>query len=127
MIAAIGGWFDRYVSFALGGGYTDDGSEKIAELADEHLFWFLYPLTESQDLARAYTPCVVNFLGFDGTSRFQYRGKLDNRRTELWVERYPNLLNAMKEIKNMGEYSGTQLPLRDLSSRHVPQTAQKSS
>ena len=51
MIAAIGGWFDRYVSFALVGDYTDDGSVKIAELADEHLFWFLYTLTESQDLA----------------------------------------------------------------------------
>lgn len=32
---------------------ADEGSEKIAELADEHLFQFLYILTESQDLTRA--------------------------------------------------------------------------
>ena len=31
----------------------DDGSEKIAGVADEHLFGFPYILTESQDLARA--------------------------------------------------------------------------
>ena len=42
--------------------FPDHGSEKIAEITDEHLFRFPYTLTESEDLARAYMPFVLHFL-----------------------------------------------------------------
>ena len=91
--------------------YPDDSPEKMAEFADEHLFRFPYLLDESQDVARAYDAvCTPDFFGFDRTFRLQYRGRLDNLRMERSGERSPDLLNAMLEIKNRGEYSGVQLP-----------------
>ena len=73
---------------------------------------FSYLLDESQEVARAYDAvCTPDFFGFDGALRLQYRGRLDNLRMERGGgERSPDLLNAMREIKKAGKYSGVQLP-----------------
>jgi peroxiredoxin len=91
--------------------YPDDSPEKMADFANEYGFRFPYLLDESQEVARAYDAvCTPDFFGFDGALQLQYRGRLDNLRMDRGADRSPDLVNAMREIKTMGRFSGVQLP-----------------
>ena len=91
--------------------YPDDSPEKMADFANEYGFRFPYLLDESQEVARAYDAvCTPDFFGFDGTLQLQYRGRLDNLRMDRGGDRSPDLVNAMREIKTTGRFSGVQLP-----------------
>lgn len=91
--------------------YPDDSPEKMFDFATEYGFRFPYLLDESQEVARTYDAvCTPDFFGFDGARRLQYRGRLDNLRMEREGDRSPDLVNAIREIKTTGRFSGVQLP-----------------
>jgi len=91
--------------------YPDDSPEKMSDFATEYGFRFPYLLDESQEVARTYDAvCTPDFFGFDGSLHLQYRGRLDNLRMEREGDRSPDLVNAMREIKATGRFSGVQLP-----------------
>jgi peroxiredoxin len=91
--------------------YPDDSPEKMFDFATEYGFRFPYLLDESQEVARTYDAvCTPDFFGFDGARDLQYRGRLDNLRMEREGDRSPDLVNAMREIKTTGRFSGVQLP-----------------
>ncbi len=91
--------------------YPDDSPEKMFDFATEYGFRFPYLLDESQEVARTYDAvCTPDFFGFDGARHLQYRGRLDNLRMEREGDRSPDLVNAMREIKTTGRFSGVQLP-----------------
>tara|TARA_E500000178_G_C16968517_1_gene729704 strand:- start:73 stop:588 length:516 start_codon:yes stop_codon:yes gene_type:complete len=91
--------------------YPDDSPEKMFDFATSYGFRFPYLLDESQEVARTYDAvCTPDFFGFDGARHLQYRGRLDNLRMEREGDRSPDLVNAMREIKTTGRFSGVQLP-----------------
>lgn len=63
--------------------YPDDAPDRMAAFAQARGFSFPYLIDESQETARAYgAVCTPDFFGFDAQGGLQYRGRLDEGRTE---------------------------------------------
>jgi thiol-disulfide isomerase/thioredoxin len=92
--------------------YPEDsfGAMKLQAQAWQLPFHYLHD--ESQAVARAYgAVCTPDFFGFDAELRLQYRGRLDECRTEPATENTPReLFDAMRLIAHLGYGPGEQEP-----------------
>jgi peroxiredoxin len=92
--------------------YPEDSFENMQIFAQENGFSFPYLIDETQEIARAYDAvCTPDFFGFDHNGILQYRGRLDsaaNRPADS--NTVPELLNAMRNVKEKGMVSGVQNP-----------------
>jgi thiol-disulfide isomerase/thioredoxin len=92
--------------------YPEDnfGAMKLQAKAWELPFHYLHD--ETQEIARAYgAVCTPDFFGFDAEMRLQYRGRLDDCRTEAATEDTPReLFDAMRLIAHLGFGPGEQEP-----------------
>ena len=81
-----------------------DSFENMKAFAQAHKFTFPYVIDETQDVAKAYEAvCTPDFFGFNAKDELQYRGRLDESKTEL-VEGAPReLFNAMKLVAETGQ------------------------
>jgi peroxiredoxin len=63
--------------------YPEDSFANMRAFASQHHFPFPYLHDESQEVARAYgAVCTPDFFGFNDKLELQYRGRLDEGRTE---------------------------------------------
>ena len=63
-----------------------------------------YLYDETQDVARAYgAVCTPDFFGFDAGLGLQYRGRLDESRTELVPDARRELFEAMAQVARTGK------------------------
>lgn len=63
--------------------HPSDSFERMKEFAAAHAFPFPYVIDRTQATARAYDAvCTPDFFGFDAEDGLQYRGRLDEGRTE---------------------------------------------
>ncbi len=63
--------------------HPSDSFERMKEFAAEHAFTFPYVIDRTQETARAYDAvCTPDYFGFDAADGLQYRGRLDEGRTE---------------------------------------------
>jgi len=92
--------------------YPEDSFENLRAFATQHALPFPYLHDESQDVARAYgAVCTPDFFGFNEHLELQYRGRLDEGRTEPpspGTKR--DLFEAMKLIAKTGKGPRRQFP-----------------
>ena len=85
--------------------YEEDSFENMKLIAKEFDFPFPYVLDETQTVAKAYgAVCTPDFFGYNGKFELQYRGRLDESRTETApVDVQRDLFEAMVEITKTGK------------------------
>ena len=85
--------------------YPADAPDKMRAFATEHGFTFPYLIDESQAVARAYDAiCTPDFFGFDADLGLQYRGRLDESRTQPAAPSAKReLLEAMRQVVETGQ------------------------
>ena len=92
--------------------YPQDSFEHMVTFAEDHEFDFPYLYDETQDVARAYdAQCTPDFFGLNAAGEIQYRGRIDEGRTELPpVGARRELLEAMRLIAETGKGPERQIP-----------------
>ncbi len=91
--------------------YPDDNFSNMQKLATAMQFPFPYLLDETQNTAREYgAVCTPDFFGFNRDLRLRYRGRLDESRMEAIPNARPELLEAMNEVADTGDFKGKQTP-----------------
>ncbi len=89
--------------------YPDDSFDNMQRLAQQKNFPFPYLFDESQDVARAYDAvCTPEFLGFNRDLELQYRGRLDESRTNAVPGARRELFEAMVQVADTGRGPKTQ-------------------
>lgn len=84
--------------------YPDDSFENMARVAREKDFPFPYLYDESQEVARAYDAvCTPDFFGFNADLELQYRGRLDESKTNLVPNARRELYDAMRQVAETGK------------------------
>jgi peroxiredoxin len=84
--------------------YPDDSFENMKDFAVKHGFSFPYLHDESQKIARGYDAvCTPDFFGFNAQDELQYRGRLDESRTQLVPNARRDLYEAMLEVARSGQ------------------------
>jgi peroxiredoxin len=84
--------------------YPEDSFENMKAFAVKHAFVFPYLQDESQEVARAYDAiCTPDFFGFNAGDELQYRGRLDESRTQLVPNAHRDLYEAMIEVARTGK------------------------
>jgi peroxiredoxin len=84
--------------------YPADNFENMKTFARAHNFSFPYVLDETQDVARRYDAvCTPDFFGFNAKDELQYRGRLDESKTELVEGARRELFEAMVQIAETGK------------------------
>jgi peroxiredoxin len=84
--------------------YPDDSFENMARVAREKDFPFPYLYDESQEVARAYDAvCTPDFFGFNADLELQYRGRLDESKTDLVPDARRELYEAMRQVAETGK------------------------
>jgi len=88
-----------------------DSFENMKLFAKERGFTFPYLHDESQEVARAYDAvCTPDFFGLNGAGKIQYRGRMDEGRTnEPPVDAKRELIEAMREIAASGKGPSEQI------------------
>jgi hypothetical protein len=78
--------------------YPEDSFANMRAFAKQHAFPFPYLHDETQAVARAYgAVCTPDIFGFDAKLELQYRGRLDEGRTE------PPRKGATRELRDAME------------------------
>ncbi|MDH5722650.1 MAG: thioredoxin family protein [Alphaproteobacteria bacterium] len=92
--------------------YPQDSYENMKIFAKDSKFTFPYLIDKTQQVARAYgAVCTPDFFGFDGDGILHYRGRLDDAANKAANEdTVPELLEAMRAVKQIGSVSGVQHP-----------------
>jgi peroxiredoxin len=92
--------------------YPEDSFANMRAFAKAHAFPFPYLHDETQAVARAYgAVCTPDIFGFDDKLQLQYRGRLDEGRTEPPRQGAPReLLDAMTAIAKTGKGPARQTP-----------------
>lgn len=92
--------------------YPQDSFENMIRFAENHEFDFPYLHDETQEVARAYdAQCTPDFFGLNAAGEIQYRGRIDEGRTELPpVGARRELLEAMQLIAETGVGPTRQIP-----------------
>jgi len=88
-----------------------DSFENMGLFAKERGFTFPYLHDETQDVARAFDAvCTPDFFGLNAAGEIQYRGRLDEGRTdEPPANAKRDLVEAMREIARTGKGPAEQL------------------
>jgi peroxiredoxin len=80
-----------------------DSFDNMKRFATDHKFSFPYIIDETQDVARAYDAvCTPDFFGFNASNELQYRGRLDESKTQLVKGARRELYDAMKLVAETG-------------------------
>ena len=92
--------------------YPDDSFANMRTFANVHHFPFPYLHDESQEVARAYDAvCTPDLFGFNDKLELQYRGRLDEGRTDAPRKgAMRELLDAMRLIAETGRGPAVQHP-----------------
>ncbi len=84
--------------------YPDDSFAKMKEFAEANGFTFPYLHDESQQVARAYDAiCTPDFFGFNKDLELQYRGRLDESKTQVVPGARRELYKAMMQVADTGK------------------------
>ena len=76
-----------------------DSFDIMKRFAADHKFSFPYVIDETQGVARTYgAVCTPNFFGFNACDELQYRGRLDESKTQLVKGARRELYGAMKQV-----------------------------
>jgi peroxiredoxin len=82
---------------------ASDSFDNMKHFAADHKFSFPYVIDEAQDIARAYNAvCTPDFFGFNADDELQYRGRLDESKTQLVQGARRELYEAMKQVAETG-------------------------
>ena len=77
----------------------------------KHNFCFPYVIDESQEIAKKYSAvCTPDFFGFDSNLGLQYRGRLDESKTNLVPNAKRELFEAMSAVSKTGKGPQKQFP-----------------
>jgi peroxiredoxin len=91
--------------------YPEDSFANMKDFAVKHGFSFPYLHDSSQEIARAYDAvCTPDFFGFNAKDELQYRGRLDESRTQLVPDARRDLYEAMMEVAQTGQGPREQIP-----------------
>jgi peroxiredoxin len=91
--------------------YPEDSFANMKDFAVKHGFSFPYLHDSSQEIARAYdAACTPDFFGFNSKDELQYRGRLDESRTQLVPDARRDLYEAMMEVARTGQGPREQIP-----------------
>ena len=91
--------------------YPEDSFDNMVRVAREQGYPFPYLFDESQDVARAYgAVCTPDFFGLDKDLGLQYRGRLDESKTEPVPGARRDLYEAMKRVAETGRGPEDQIP-----------------
>ena len=91
--------------------YPGDSFANMKDFAVKHGFSFPYLHDSSQEIARAYdAACTPDFFGFNLKDELQYRGRLDESRTQLVPDARRDLYEAMMEVAQTGQGPREQIP-----------------
>lgn len=83
--------------------FQSDSFDNMKRFAEKHGFTFPYAIDETQETARAYgAVCTPDFFGFNAEAELQYRGRLDESKTQLVPGARRELYEAMKQIAETG-------------------------
>jgi len=83
--------------------YPDDSFPKMKEFAEANGFTFPYLHDETQQVARAYgAVCTPDFFGFNRDLELQYRGRLDESKTQAVPDARRELYEAMMQVARTG-------------------------
>lgn len=92
--------------------YPDDSFSNMKKIAAQYDFPFPYLLDETQETARSYgAVCTPDFFGYNSDLELQYRGRLDEGKTEPPPVGYTReLFEAMCRIAETGKGPENQIP-----------------
>ncbi len=91
--------------------YSEDSFDNMQRLAREKDMPFPYLFDETQEVARAYgAVCTPDFYGFGADLGLQYRGRLDESRTQPVPGARRELFEAMVQIAGTGKGPEQQIP-----------------
>ncbi|MGA7674928.1 MAG: thioredoxin family protein [Rhizomicrobium sp.] len=80
-----------------------DSFDNMKRFAADHKFSFPYVIDETQHTAREYgAVCTPDFFGFNASDELQYRGRLDESKTELVKGASRELYEAMRQVAETG-------------------------
>ena len=80
-----------------------DSFDNMKHFSLGHRFSFPYVIDETQQTARTYgAMCTPDFFGFNAKDELQYRGRLDESKTQLVKGARRELYEAMKQIAETG-------------------------
>lgn len=84
--------------------YPDDSFPRMKEFAEANGFTFPYMHDETQQVARAYgAVCTPDFFGFNKNLELQYRGRLDESKTQVVPDARRELYEAMMQVAQIGK------------------------
>ena len=90
--------------------YASDSFDNMKRFADAHDFTSPYVIDETQDVGHAYgAVCTPDFFGFNAKDELQYRGRLDESKTELVPGAKRELFEAMKLVAETGHGPSEQI------------------
>jgi len=91
--------------------YPEDSFETMVRVARDRALPFPYLFDETQTVARAYDAvCTPDFFGFDADLGLQYRGRLDESRTQAVEGARRDLFEAMRQVAETGRGPEDQIP-----------------
>jgi len=83
--------------------YPEDSFANMKDFAVKHGFTFPYLHDADQSVAQAYgAMCTPDFFGFNARDELQYRGRLDESRSQLVPNARRDLYEAMIEVARTG-------------------------
>ena len=91
--------------------YPEDSFDNMKLFARDHRFTFPYVIDRTQKVARAYDAvCTPDFFGFNAKDELQYRGRLDESKTQLVANARRDLVLAMQQVAETGQGPQDQIP-----------------
>lgn len=92
--------------------YPADSFENMQKFATDNGFSFPYLIDETQAIAKAYDAvCTPDIFGLNADGQIQYRGRVDSAgKDPVADDTIPELMLAMEEIAETGQFEGDQFP-----------------
>jgi len=92
--------------------YPEDSFTNMKMVAEQFNFPFPYLFDETQEIARKYgAVCTPDFFGYNSSLELQYRGRLDEGKTDPPTPGYTHdLLEAMRQVAETGTGPERQIP-----------------
>lgn len=89
--------------------YPEDNMENMKIFANKHRFNFPYLIDKTQEISREFgAVCTPDFFGFNSDNKLNYRGRIGLMNNLQFIGKTNELLDAMKQIANVGEGPGKQ-------------------
>ena len=89
--------------------YPEDSLENMKIFANKHRFNFPYLIDKTQEISRKFgAVCTPDFFGFNSDNKLNYRGRIGLMKNLEFIGKTNELLDAMKQIANIGEGPGEQ-------------------